>query len=103
IPNAAHHDETGEFPVEICKKAWAAGLMNNHIPEAYGGLGLGTFEGVLISEECGYGCSGITTAMEANNLAEAPLIVAASDSVKKRFLAPMTEEFQMASYAVTEP
>ncbi|MCA9519016.1 MAG: acyl-CoA dehydrogenase family protein, partial [Myxococcales bacterium] len=54
-------------------------------------------------EELGYGCTGITTAIEANNLAEAPLIVAASDSVKKRFLAPMTESFQMAAYCVTEP
>lgn len=100
---AVHHDETGEFPVEVCKKAWEAGLMNTHIPEAYGGMGLGSFDGVLIAEECGYGCSGITTAMEANNLAQAPLIVAGSDSVKKRFLAPMIDEFQMCSYAVTEP
>jgi acyl-CoA dehydrogenase len=103
MPRAEHHDQTGEFPTEICKKAWETGLMNLHIPEAYGGLGLGTFEGVLLVEETGYGCSGIGTAMEANNLAEAPVIVAGSEDLKKRILGPMTEEFQMASYAVTEP
>ncbi|MCB0879793.1 MAG: acyl-CoA dehydrogenase family protein [Thermoleophilia bacterium] len=103
MPAAAHHDETGEFPTEIVKKAWEAGLLNTKIPEAYGGLGLGVFESCIIAEELGYGCTGITTAIEANNLAEAPLIVAASDSVKKRFLAPMTESFQMAAYCVTEP
>jgi acyl-CoA dehydrogenase len=103
IPKASHHDETGEYPLEICRKAWEAGLMNSHIPEAYGGLGLGVLEGCLITEECGYGCTGIVTAMAANELAEAPLIVAASDELKKKFLAPMTTEFKMASYAVTEP
>lgn len=25
IPVAAHHDETGEFPVEVVKKAWRPG------------------------------------------------------------------------------
>jgi len=100
---AAHHDETGEFPVEVVKKAWETGLLNTKIPVEYGGIGLGVFESALIAEELGFGCTGITTAIEANNLAEAPLIVAGSDSVKKRFLLPMTEEFKMAAYCVTEP
>ncbi len=103
IPNAMHHDETGEFPVDICRKAWENGLLNLHIGEEYGGLGLGVLESAIVCEETGFGCSGITTAMEANNLAESPLIVAASDDLKRRFLAPMTEEFKMAAYCVTEP
>jgi len=103
MPAARHHDESGEFPVEIVKKAWEAGLVNTKIPVDYGGLGLGVFETVLIAEELGYGCTGITTAIEGNNLAEAPLIVAGSDSLKKRFLAPMIDEFKMAAYCVTEP
>ena len=37
IPVAAHHDETGEFPVEVVKKAWEAGLVNTKIPVEYGG------------------------------------------------------------------
>ena len=103
MPVAAHHDATGDFPTEVVKKAWEAGLLNTKIPESCGGLGLGVFESVLIAEELGFGCTGIATAIEANNLAEAPLVVAASDDIKKRFLAPMIDEFQMAAYAVTEP
>ncbi|MCA9515450.1 MAG: acyl-CoA dehydrogenase family protein, partial [Myxococcales bacterium] len=57
MPAAAHHDETGEFPTEIVKKAWEAGLLNTKIPEAYGGLGLGVFESCIIAEELGYGCT----------------------------------------------
>ncbi len=102
-PAARHHDESGEFPVEICRQAWELGYMNTHIPEEYGGMGWGCFEGAILAEEFGHGCAGITTAMEANHLAEQPLIVAGSEAVKQRFLAPMMDEFQMASYAVTEP
>ena len=40
IPKAAWHDQTGEFPGEIVKKAWEIGLTNTHIPVAYGGPGL---------------------------------------------------------------
>lgn len=102
-PKAAHHDKTGEFPREICRKAWELGLMNGHIPEEYGGLGLGVFDSCLVAEEIASGCTGIGTALEANNLAEAPVIVAGSDEQKKEFLTPMTEELLFAAYCVTEP
>ncbi len=102
-PVAAHHDRTGEFPRVICRKAWDLGLMNTHIPPEYGGAGLGVFEGCLIAEEIAAGCTGIGTAMEANTLAEAPVIVAGNDDQKKRYLAPMTKEFRFAAYCVTEP
>ena len=102
-PNAAHHDVTGEYPREICKKAWELGLMNTHIPEEYGGLGLGVLEGCLISEQVAWGCNGIGTAMEANTLAEAPIIVAGTDEQKKKWLTPLTEEFLLTAYCVTEP
>ncbi len=102
-PRAAHHDQTGEFPREIVRKAWDLGLMNTHVPEAYGGPGLGVFEGALIAEEIAWGCTGIGTAMEANTLAEAPVIVAGTDEQKRAWLAPMIEEFRLAAYCVTEP
>jgi acyl-CoA dehydrogenase len=102
-PASAHHDETGEFPHKILDQAWELGLMNTHIPEAYGGLGLGVLEGCLIAEESAWGCTGIGTAMEANTLAQCPLIVADDADINKRFLTPLTQERRMAAYCVTEP
>jgi acyl-CoA dehydrogenase len=102
-PKAAHHDETGEFPREIAKKAWELGLMNTHVPPEYGGLGLGTLDGCIITEELAWGCTGIATAMEANALAAAPVIVAGNDEQKKEFLGRLTSEPLFAAYAVTEP
>ena len=56
-----------------------------------------------------WGCSGIGTAIEANGLAQQPVILGGSDYVKRKYLAPMTEEIGdsdnpiMCAYAVTEP
>lgn len=77
--------------------------MNTHIPTKYGGAGLGCLDSALITEELAYGCTGIQTAAEANSLAEAPVLLAASDAQKKKYLGRMTEEPLMAAYCVTEP
>lgn len=82
-PVAAEHDRTMAYPWDVIKKAHAAGLVNLHIPEAYGGLGLGVMSCSLISEELAYGCTGIQTAIEANGLAQAPVILGASEELKK--------------------
>lgn len=102
-PNAARHDQTGEFPLEIIKQAWALGMMNGAIPPEYNGLGLTLMDEVLLAEEISWGCTGISTAMTANTLAEAPLLVGGSDALKKKYLSPMAEQFTLCSYAVTEP
>lgn len=102
-PVSAHHDETGEFPMAVFKKAWDVGIVNTHIPEAYNGLGLGCFEGALIGEENAWGCTGISTIIEANTLAEAPVIVGGSEAQKTKYLGRMTEEPLLCAYGVTEP
>ncbi|MBM4282461.1 MAG: acyl-CoA dehydrogenase [Deltaproteobacteria bacterium] len=102
-PGAPHHDETGEWPDAIMKKAWELGLMNMHIPEDCGGLGLGAFEGALADEEFGWGCTGIATAMTANTLAQVPVIVAGTDAQKRRWLSRFADSPLLCSYAVTEP
>jgi len=102
-PHAAEFDRTGEFPRDICQKAWELKLMNNGITKEYGGMGRSAIEEAIIAEEIAAGCSGIGTAMEANGLAEAPLILFGNDYHKRTFLKPMTEKLSFAAYAVTEP
>lgn len=102
-PMAHHYDETGEWPEKILNKAFELGLINCHIPEKFGGPGLSTFDACLIDEELGYGCTGMTTALTANSLAQVPVIIAGSDEQKKQWLAPFASEHAICSYAVTEP
>jgi len=102
-PAAKHLDETGEYPLELAKKAFEAGFLNGHIPTEYGGPGMSVMDSVLVSEALGWGCTGVGTAFEANNLAASPLIVGGSEDLKKEFLGQLTSELCFAAYCVTEP
>uniref|UniRef100_A0A2K6G7F3 Medium-chain specific acyl-CoA dehydrogenase, mitochondrial n=1 Tax=Propithecus coquereli TaxID=379532 RepID=A0A2K6G7F3_PROCO len=103
IPVAAEYDKTGEYPVPLIKRAWELGLINVHIPQSCGGLGLGTFDACLIAEELAYGCTGIQTAMEANSLGQIPVIIAGNHQQQRKYLGRFTEEPLMCAYCVTEP
>lgn len=103
IPKAGHHDETGEFPTEILKKAWETGLMNIEIPEAYGGLGGSCLDNCLVQEEVSFGCSGINTSMAANSLGATPLLVAGTDEQKQKYLSRLTSELTFCAYCCSEP
>ena len=102
-PAAPHHDETGEYPHEVLKQAHEMGLMNTHIAEENDGLGLGALDGILIAEELAWGCTGIGTAMEANGLAQQPVILGGSPELRAKYLTPMMENYSLCAYAVTEP
>ncbi|RXG53439.1 hypothetical protein Avbf_07878 [Armadillidium vulgare] len=44
--------------------AWEIGLVNKHIPQKYGGLGMNNLEGGLVTEEFAYGCSAYRDMLE---------------------------------------
>ncbi len=102
-PNAEHWDEDSQYPKEAIQAAHEMGLLNLHIPEKYGGAGLGTFEEVLVNEELAWGDPGFATAAYATSLACAPIITGATEEQKQKWLRKITEEGALASYGVTEP
>jgi acyl-CoA dehydrogenase len=102
-PVAWEYDKEGTWPEEIIAKAWELGLMNNHIPEEYGGPGVGYLDGCLIEEELSWGCSGIQTSVGCNGLATAPVLLAGSEELKKDYLGRLTEAPLLASFCLTEP
>src|SRR5712691_11910846 len=74
-PKEREYDEHSTHPADVIAKAHGLGLMNVHVPESYGGLELGAFEGMIIGEELFWGCSGIGTAITANGLGHGPVII----------------------------
>ena len=60
--------------------------MNTHIPKEYGGEDMNGLDGILIAEEMAWGCSGIGTAIEANGLAQQPVILGGTDFVGESIL-----------------
>ncbi len=103
IPIAAECDHQSKFPMDVFRAAWELGLVNPGVPEEYGGAGMGEFENALITEELGYGCTGIQTSITANQLALTPIKLGGSEEQKKKYLGMLTSEPMMASYATSEP
>jgi acyl-CoA dehydrogenase len=102
-PVAWEYDRDATWPQAIIDKAWETGLMNAHLPEEYGGSGLGYLDGAIIEEELGWGCSGIATSLTCNGLAIVPVALAGSDAIKREYLGRLSQAPLLASFCLTEP
>jgi acyl-CoA dehydrogenase len=102
-PKEAECDAKMQHPVDVIAKAHELGLMNLHVPEEYGGLGLGCFDGMLVGEELYWGCAGIGTSVSANGLGSGPVIIAGTDEQKATWLAPLIDEPILCSFGLSEP
>jgi len=99
----AECDEKMEHPADVIAKAHEIGLMNLHVPEEHGGLGLSAFDGMLVGEELNWGCSGIATSILANGLGAGPVILFGSDEQKAQWLPPLVESPILCSFGLSEP
>jgi len=102
-PVAWDYDRDGTWPQDIIEKAWELELLNSHLASEYGGPGLSFLDGCLIEEELAWGCSGISTSLSANGLASAPVVLAASEELKREYLGRLSEAPLLASFCLTEP
>jgi acyl-CoA dehydrogenase len=102
-PVAAEHDVHMRHPVEVIAQAHELGLMNVHVPQELGGLGLSAFDGMLVGEELNFGCSGIGTSLGANGLGAGPVIIAGTDEQKAEWLPPLLESPILCSFGLSEP
>ncbi len=103
LPVAGEYDEREEVPWPIIEKLHEVGLLNASIPEAYGGMGLGMVDEVLIGEELAYACMGIYTIPMASELGITPVLLAGTEEQKRRFLTPLTRKPALAAFALSEP
>jgi acyl-CoA dehydrogenase len=102
-PAAQELDRTGKYPYEILKQAHKLQLLNLTIDSAYGGGGLGWIESCIVGEEFAAACAGVTTAINANELALTPFELGASEEQKKKFVVPIARDGGIAAFCVTEP
>ncbi|MGH8272884.1 MAG: acyl-CoA dehydrogenase family protein [Gammaproteobacteria bacterium] len=100
-PNAAEFDARAGFPKDIVAQARELGLMNVSVPGEFGGTGGSVLDLILVAEQLGWGCTGITLAILLNNLAADPINIAANDEQRKKYFGLLAEGF--GAYALTEP
>ncbi len=103
-PAAQEWEKKNEFPMEICQKAYEWGLMNLHVPRDVGGQGRSLVEETLVSEATGYGCAGMATSIMCNNLAFAPILIAATKEQLKKYITPLVtgKTVKFGAFCLTE-
>ena len=92
-----------EFPTEIWKKACRLGFIGIHIPEEYGGQGLGFLENVLVIEEFCRKDSRIGSALGFADFGTEILCRYGSEEQKKLYLVPVVRGENLSTVAFDEP
>ncbi|HEX3004946.1 MAG TPA: acyl-CoA dehydrogenase family protein, partial [Angustibacter sp.] len=101
-PHAAEVDEKSAFPQEAYDALRAADFHAPHIPEQYGGAGADALATCLVIEEVARGCASSSLIPAVNKLGTMPLLLAASDEIKQRYLPPVATGEAMFSYGLSE-
>jgi alkylation response protein AidB-like acyl-CoA dehydrogenase len=102
-PNAAAVDESGEFPQEAFDALAGADFAAPHISEEYGGAGADALATVLVIEEVARADASASLIPAVNKLGTLPLVLAASEELKRKYLTPVAAGEGMFSYCLSEP
>ncbi|GAA4064621.1 acyl-CoA dehydrogenase [Actinomadura miaoliensis] len=102
-PFAAQVDEESRFPQEALDALVQNDLHAVHIPEEYGGAGADALATVIVIEEVARVCGSSSLIPAVNKLGTVPVLLAGSEELKKKYLAPVARGEAMFSYALSEP
>ncbi|MFI6162482.1 acyl-CoA dehydrogenase family protein [Micromonospora sp. PTRAS2] len=102
-PHAAEADETGQFPQSSYDALRAADFHAPHVPAAYGGAGADALATAIVIEEVARACACSSLVPAGNKLGTMPLLLAADEQLKQRYLPPVARGEAMFSYCLSEP
>ncbi|HVS12324.1 MAG TPA: acyl-CoA dehydrogenase family protein [Thermoanaerobaculia bacterium] len=103
-PVAAHHDETGEFPLATVRKLGEMGFMGIEVPAEWGGAGLDTLSYAIALIEVSKADASHGTIMSVNNsLYCQGLMQFGSDLQRETFLRPVASGEKIGAFSLTEP
>ena len=101
-PYAAAVDEEARYPQEAHDALVASDFFAPHIAEEYGGVGADALATCIVIEEVARVDASASLIPAVNKLGTMPLILAANDDVKKRYLTPLAEGRTTFSYGLSE-
>ncbi|MEV0002353.1 acyl-CoA dehydrogenase family protein [Micromonospora sp. NPDC050980] len=102
-PHATEADETGEFPKASYDALRAADFHAPHVPVEYGGAGADALATAIVIEEVARACASSSLIPAVNKLGTMPLLLAGSEELKRKYLAPVAAGDAMFSYCLSEP
>jgi alkylation response protein AidB-like acyl-CoA dehydrogenase len=101
-PNAAAADERSEFPQASYDALRASDFHAPHIPAEYGGAGADALATAIVIEEVARACASSSLIPAVNKLGTLPLLLVASEDLKRRYLTPVAAGEAMFSYCLSE-
>ena len=101
-PLAAEVDASGEFPQASYDALRQADFHAVHVPEEYGGAGADALSTCLVIEEVARVCASTSLIPAVNKLGTMPLLLSASEDLRKRYLPAVASGEAMFSYALSE-
>lgn len=103
MPRAAAIDRDKEFPQDIRHLFAEAGLLGLTIPEAYGGLGAPLDFAVDVIMEIAAACANSANIVTQQALGAGPILLAASEEQKRRWLPTLASGEHLSAFGLTEP
>ena len=102
VPVRAELDEKEEFPYELMKVLAQADLFGVWLPERYGGLGGGTLELCIATEELSKACAGVAVSYAGSSLGATPILLMGSEEQKEKYLPPIASGEKLGAFGLTE-
>ncbi|MDF8262981.1 acyl-CoA dehydrogenase family protein [Luteipulveratus flavus] len=101
-PHAAEVDEKSEFPQAALDALVAADFHAPHIAEEYDGVGADALATCIVIEEVARACASSSLIPAVNKLGSMPVILGASEELKKKYLPLVASGEAMISYGLSE-
>ena len=101
-PYAADVDENARYPQEAHDALVASDFFAPHVPEEYGGAGADALAVCIVIEEVARVCASSSLIPAVNKLGSMPLILAANEDLKHRYLTPMAQGKTGFCYGLSE-
>ena len=101
-PHAAEVDETSSFPQAAYEALSSSGFHAPHIPEEYGGAGADALATCIVIEEVARACASSSLIPAVNKLGTMPVMLAASEEIKSKYLPRVASGEALFAYALSE-
>jgi alkylation response protein AidB-like acyl-CoA dehydrogenase len=102
-PRAAEFDETAAFVGAHLPRLAELGILGLNLPEEFGGANISALGLTAAVEEIAASCPATASMITAHYLATDSILLAGSDSQKKRYLPDAAAGKSLGAFALTEP
>jgi len=104
IPHAARWNEAAHFPIEVIEPIAQLGLLGIHIPERYGGAGMGMLDLSVAVEELSRADASLGLTVASHNLlCMDHIFLAGSEAQRERYLPRLASGRALGAWCLTEP